>query len=221
MRILFLFIMLIITSISACFSQEKTETSSKYYNDIGLQFGVMVSVKSQNSSYLFGSGYSLNYGHQYGRNGVGRIAVGYLMELDNTKQLSYATITYGYRSSIRRSMDVSSTTSSVGDLLFQLLQSVFPRNYELSVGPTIGYITESESNSILNYHEYNVNNNYLLSLDAGLRLHYNLWRFRLTGNMFAAYNLTNNFNYHFQSNPVASYTPKWFFKPSVGLSFAF
>ncbi len=224
MRKLLLFIMLFISIISTCFSQDNTHKAPLYFNDLGFQYGAILSLKSNGGGYLSGMDYNLNHGQFHGKNRVYRVKAGFITELDNVDYLHYATFRYGFRSSTNRALGISSTTGSISQLLFELFQSIFPRNFELTAGPTVGYIDKSESNSTVNYHGYNVKNSFLLSLDAGFRLHYNIWRFRITGSMFMAYNLTNNFEYRHSSESNNLESPdiiRWFFKPSVGLSFAY
>lgn len=203
------------------YSQHQPIEPTPYFNDIGFQRGFILSAKRIGSSYLSGEGFNINFGQSFGKSDISRVILGYYSDIDNVENHSFASFTYGYRSQVSRTRNISTTITSFGDFIFQLIQSAFPRNFELSVGPTIGYIASNQTSPYLNTDEFRVRRNFLLSLDAILGLHYNVWRFRLTGNITTAYSLTKNFEYHSFEISSNGSIPRWFIKPSIGVSFAF
>lgn len=114
------------------------------------------------------------------------------------------------------------------DFIFSMLGALRPGRLAVYAGPTLGSIQPSSSITMskaadgdLYKNGYTTDTHFALTLDAGIRASYMIWRFALDFNFGASYLATNNIRFESEIHPQNGYQPDWFVNISGGLSFHF
>ncbi len=97
---------------------------------------------------------------------------------------------------------------SFGESILYSILGQIPLNFEINLGPSFGYIANSHYSKQHSYEQKSKNRQYyphaklMVTLDANIRLCFNIERVGIVITGGGAYNLTNNFKYY--SNPYDS-----------------
>jgi hypothetical protein len=190
--------------------QAQTETEGKryidndnwwYFQDIALEHGAYVSTISDHSmsdasiTSLYGS-YFLTHNAGF-RSGISLI-------VDESHYLKIPFLFALRTGTLRLSAGKS---ENLGEFLKSLIFLIIPARGEINIGPSLGYA-------------WNARRNFASSIDANLRLGFQIWRIGINGNMGINYLWTNNFAGK-KPHGRKSIDPVWFVNLSAGLSFRF
>ena len=219
-----------ILAIIWCNSNAQTSFDDYYFRDISFDFGIYPSLTSSYTSpELFGQILSIKTSHYPTKHLGYRLGITKVNHLDGSSSLYSIPLYLSMRTRTRRSLMVSQSTDSFGDLLFQLFMSIFPRNVEYNMGINLGMVTPDSGQGYTLWdgqwfkYDFNVNHNFYATADAGFRLNYKIWRFGLVLSPTVSYLLTKNWEFMSElPNDVSNgYKPTWFLRGTIGLAFAF
>lgn len=188
-----------------CFAQSRRFDPAKSYNNVGFSGGIYSNTDGGVLSE--GTVYSLDYG-QYDHNGIGcRGGVSYIDALDNNISVVQIPLSFGWRSPIRK----RTVVEVGGEFLYEMghypapnypnaAASLFPFRLEFNVGVTPSYVIgsgyyEERWNSVSGTFSegISVRSRLGLTLDAGARFCFRVWRFNILVIPTYHYWLTNNF----------------------------
>jgi hypothetical protein len=202
-----------------------------YTRDISVDWGIAPSFGStphQPSQF----GYTLNVStsHSFYKKMGYRVGVNYIKDFEGTDALISAPIYLNYRTRVGRDEYLVIDAESFSELLFQVIVWLLPKNLELFAGGNVGVIRPGVGVSN-NYQWETVpyNQGFVLSkefysaIEGGFRMNYRIWRFAVSLSPTVSYSLTKNFTFESENNlsSFTGYSPRWFVRATVGLSFAF
>jgi hypothetical protein len=210
------------------FAQEKFE--NRFFRDITIDFGIYPSLTSGNIyPEQFGSILSISSAHYLMPKTGYRIGLTVLSDMEGSHTVYSVPIYFTYRTSTRRTLDISSSTGSINDLLTQLFMSIFPKNAEFNIGTNLGITSPDGIYSYIiidgtpyaNY--FDLTNRFVASIDGGFRLNYKIWRFAVCLSPAISYLVTQNYKFTstILNDPSNGYKPDWYFRGTVGVSFSF
>ena len=214
--------------------------ASAQTRDIGLQVGLNVPMSGQpriGSDMMLG----VSYG-QFHYNGLGfRTGFQYAASTADIQDVFGIPVAFAYRTKSKSAQERFETgavgarnqmfyrgthRSDAAGILGGFLINLFS-DMEFFAGMTPGYIAGA-SGKPFNTTWVEKKHAFSLTLDAGMSLNYNIWRFDLKLTPAFHYNLTNNYLYHVSSSENGSEmlkdtaTPiRWFFTLCGGLAFRF
>jgi hypothetical protein len=98
---------------------------------------------------------------------------------------------------------------SFREFLLSIFLLIIPTRFELNVGPSLGYV-------------WNNQRSFASSIDANLRMGFQIWRIEIHGNMGVNYLWTKNFiDRDYDRDYKRLFRPAWFINLSFGASFRF
>ncbi len=223
---LFVLTFLLITSNS----EAQNNFDNYYFRDISLDFGIYPSLSgSRTAPILSGQILSVKTSHYFSKRFGYRLGITKVNDMEGISSLYSVPVYLTIRSTTHRDLSISSQTHSFSDLLLQLFMSIFPKNVELNLGTNLGVATSDNGMGyiIRNGQEYlyqfEIDNRFYATADAGLRLNYRIWRFAIVLSPTVSYLLTDNwaFRSELPYDDNNGFKPTWFLRGTIGLSFAF
>lgn len=223
-----LLIILIFTFVSYSIAQDEEERD-KFNYDVSLNYGIFPSLTSdENKPELFGNLISAEYAYFF-HNRIGfRTGLSSITNLEGTNGFYSVPLMFAYRSKVQRDFFIGGDINSFGDLIFQLILGLIPKHAEYNIGLNMGYINPDNNLGLVSYNEgpyfkegFLTQNRFYTSADAGLRLTYRIYRFGVVLSPSVSYVLTNNFEFYSEQGSNNGYSPDWFLRMTIGLSYRF
>lgn len=139
-----------------------------------------------------------------------------------------AYATFRTKSSTREDDEFDPDNTIFEDIIYSIL-SIIPANFELSIGPSFGYMSPTDYSKNLSYEQKSMNNQYYpykkfaVTLDANAQICINIKHVGLFFNGGGGYWLTKNFKYYTNKpyNPDEGKTPRWNGQIQFGVSYKF
>lgn len=223
-----LLIILIFTFVSYSIAQDEEERD-KFNYDVSLNYGIFPSLTSdENKPELFGNLISAEYAYFF-HNRIGfRTGLSSITNLEGTNGFYSVPLMFAYRSKVQRDFFIGGNINSFGDLIFQLILGLIPKHAEYNIGLNMGYINPDNNLGLVSYNGgpyfkegFLTQNRFYTSADAGLRLTYRIYRFGIVLSPSVSYVLTNNFEFYSEQGSSNGYSPDWFLRMTIGLSYRF
>lgn len=202
-------------------SQEKD-----YKNEIGATYGIAFFNNDETTTY------NLNYTRLLTPNiglksGITFYGTEFLNAKWGMKIPAYAI--FRTKSATRNEDDIYNPDNTVFEDIIYSILSVIPANFELSVGPSFGYIIPANNAKNLSFEQKAMNNEYFpykkftLTLDANTQICINIHRVGVLFNGGGGYSLTKNFKYYTNKpyNPDDGKTARWNGQIQFGASYKF
>ncbi|HAN20049.1 MAG: hypothetical protein A2X13_07205 [Bacteroidetes bacterium GWC2_33_15] len=223
-------ISLIVQLVIVSFYSSAQDFDEKAYNrDLSLNYGIYPALISDaNQSNLAGTMVSAQGAYFFYNNTGIRTGLTFITDMEGTDAFITIPIMFAYRTKTNRDFYLGSNIDSFGDLIFQLILGLIPKQAEYHVGMNIGYIDPDNNIGLSGYNDgtyfeegYKVNQRFTSSVDAGLRLTYRIYRFGIVLSPSVSYMFTNNFEYYSELDNNSSFNPNWFMNLTLGLSYRF
>lgn len=210
-------------------SQAQDTNEESFYRDLSFNYGIYPALISDpNQSNLVGTMVSAQGAYFFYNNTGIRTGLTFITDMEGTDAFISIPIMFAYRTKTNRDFYLSSNIDSFGDLIFQLILGLIPKQAEYLVGMNIGYIDPDNNIGLSGYNDgtyfeegYKVNQRFTSSVDAGLRLTYRIYRFGIVLSPSVSYLFTNNFEYYSELDNNSNFNPDWFMNLTFGLSYRF
>lgn len=218
--------LLVILSLS-CVAQQIDE--NYFFHDISVDYGIFASLSSDFYHNLSGNKLSIQTSYYFRTSHMGiRPGISFINNLESTNKFYELPVQFFYRTHVNKSPFILGTVNSIGDFIFKMLISFIPRQTEFYGGVSLGYI-EPDNNlgwSSINggpyvQRGYIVQQRFVTTLDAGIRLHYKIRRVSIFLAPYISYLLTENFKYYMGTGYDPGDKPRRFINFSVGLAYQF
>ena len=187
-------------------------------SNVGVDVGFLVFIGKQNAPEMYGFQKSFTTAY-FGdlRRGI-RSGLIHSSDLDNCNNAFLVPIYYAWRNkpTVNKEPIVVET---FGDFIFGIISAIVPSRVEYNIGPTIGYF--QSSNSPVYEDEYRVRRNMLISINAGIRPSFQIWRFNLGFNFNVGYVPTKNFRYYSPNTYENGTTSNWMVNVGGYLTYSF
>ncbi len=225
-KVIFGFIFLFFLLSTQARQPEERNDNWRYFRDIGVEYGIYIPTEYNNLSN--GSITNLHGGYFFNDKLGFRSGITLITGMEGSGNYWKIPFLFSVRTktfNIEWNSDAEYDNAS--DLLFNFLLFILPNSYELNIGPSLGYMTPKNSITYITqggaeFSEiYKINNRFASSIDANLRLSFQLGKICLNGNMGINYLLTKNYDYHFFIPDDTAQKPTWFVNLSVGVSYRF
>jgi len=222
-----LFVFILISFFHA-FAQEPEDKDS-FSHDISFNYGLFPALISDNfQSELSGSTFSLDYAYFfYNKMGI-RTGLNSITNFEGTKGFYTAPLMFAYRTKAHRDFYISSDADSFGELIFDIILGLIPKHAEYNIGFNLGYIEPDNNLGMVSYNGgpyfkegYLTQQRFFASADAGLRLTYRIYRFGIVLSPSVSYLMTKNFEFYSEQDSNNGFSPQWFMKLNIGLSYRF
>jgi len=210
-------------------SKAQETTEELFFHDLSFNYGIHPAVISDNNQpNLVGSMFSAQGAFFFYNNMGVRTGLTYITNMEGTDSYTSIPLMFAYRTKTNRDFYLGSNIDSFGDLLFQIILGLIPKQAEYNVGISLGYIEPNNNLSLVDYGDgyffeegYQVNQRFTSSVDAGLRLTYRIYRFGVVLSPSVSYVFTDNFEYYSELGLNSGYTPNWFMNLTFGISYRF
>jgi len=196
---------------------------------VSINYGIFPSVTSDElKPELFGNVVSADFAYFfYNRIGF-RTGFSVIKDLEGTDGFYSVPLLFAYRTKVHREFYIGGDIDSFGDLIFKIILGLIPKHAEYNIGFNLGYINPDNNLGLVSYNDgpyykegFLTQNRFFTSADAGLRLTYRIYRFGIVLSPSASYVLTNNFEFYSEQGSNNGYSPDWFLKMTIGLSYRF
>lgn len=199
-----------------------------YFHDVSFDLGVYPYINKVYQPNLTGSVISFqNVNYLSDKIGF-RTGISIINDLEGSDRLYSVPIYFAYRTSTQRKFAIG-PVSSIQELIIGVILGLIPRNCEFNIGTNIGFIDKDNTKGFLMIdnkafsNSYIVKNSFWSSIDGGVRLKYNIWRFGLVLSPGLSYSLTRNFIFDsdLPNDENNGLRPAMFFRFTGGISFRF
>jgi len=223
-----IFVLLIFYFISFSIAQDEEERD-RYNYDLSLNYGIFPSITSDElKPELFGNVVSVDFAYFF-HNRIGfRTGFASINNIEGTDGFYSIPIMFAYRSKVQRDFYIGGNIDSFGDLIFKIILGLIPKHAEYNIGFNLGYINPDNNLGLVSYNGgpyykegFLTQNRFYTSADAGLRLTYRIYRFGVVLSPSVSYVMTNNFEFYSEQGSNNGYSPDWFLKMTIGLSYRF
>jgi hypothetical protein len=202
-----------------------------YTRDISVDWGIASSIGSNpNQPTLFGNTLNVSVSHYFYKKVGYRVGANYLKNFEGTDAFYSMPIYMTYRTRIGREEYFEIDAESFSELVFQFIVWLLPKNLELFAGgnvgvikPGVGVSNNTQWNSVPYNPGFMVKDEFYSAVEGGFRMNYRIWRFAVALSPTVSYSFTKNFTFESEDNlsSFTGYSPRWFVRATVGLSFAF
>jgi hypothetical protein len=200
----------------ALYAQEDDEPMF-YFREVNVDYGAFGPLTPNYYDVNMGKTFNIQ-GAYYLYKHVGiRSGINITKDLSGVDNYVSVPVYFSYRTDLSRGRMFN--TESCSDFLFSLILIIFPSNIEFNVGPSMGYFQGFDNYTVTD--GYKLNNNFALSLDAGLKAKLYVWRLALVGSVSVGYMPTQNLIYQSTDKEKNGYRPRTYGSATIGLAFNF
>lgn len=219
MRIVFSFCLLFIVSLS------NAQEQHRYFNEISYDYGIFSSLNPREKPGLNGEIMKLNYTHFYNQKFGFQTGINVINYLEGSDIVYTLPLYFKYRSPINNNTYINLDGDTFGEVIFNLIIGLLPRQSEFYAGFNLGYLEPNNSIVISNtygeiYSYFDSEQRFFFTIDLGLSLKYRIRRIGISINPTLSYLLSKNFKYY-SEDFADGYSPKLFMNGTVGISYNF
>ncbi|MDR2056769.1 MAG: hypothetical protein LBP83_00495 [Dysgonamonadaceae bacterium] len=197
-----------------------------YFHDVTLERGLFI--PTDNNHLSNGSVTALSGSYFLNDKFGFRSGISYISEMDGSQMYWKVPLLFAFRTTtIPFNDDTDMDFETARDYLVYLLLNVIPKRFEFNAGPSLGYMTpyslyySSGETLTLPSETTRLRYRFASSIDANMRMIYQIGQLGLYINMGISYLWTRNYIY-FETKPYRKESrPAWLANLSLGVSFRF
>lgn len=221
MKIVYTSILLFIVS----FANAQERNRHLYFNEIAYDYGIFSSLNPREKPGMDGEIMKLNYTHFFGQRFGYQTGINIINSLEGSDIVYTVPLYFKYRSPIHRDHYLNIDGETFGEVIFNMIFSLLPRQSEFFAGVNIGYLAPDKNNAAFNnygdfYPYYDSEQRFFSTIDLGMGLKYRIKRIGISIKPTLSYLVSENFKYYSNDNSDG-YSPKVFMNGTIGISYNF